>query len=136
MIQIETERDIERLRKVAILQDMELKRLRKRLEEVIRALAAANGKSEIEALQLQFGSLQRSLNRAMDKKDSLGQGSERRGKGKKGKTKKPKGSERTPQPKLPIEETIINLDEADQVCPECGGVLSPIPEQFEESEED
>jgi len=35
---------------------------------------------------------------------------------------------------LPFEERVFELDEADRICPSCGGGLSPMTGQFEESE--
>ena len=40
----------------------------------------------------------------------------------------------TVQPRLPFEERVFELDEADRTCPSCGGQLAPMAEQFEESE--
>jgi transposase len=40
----------------------------------------------------------------------------------------------TPQPRLPIEERVFVLDDADRACPNCGGELSPMAGQFETSE--
>jgi len=52
MLQIETERDIERLRQVALLQEAEIERLLARLAELTRQLAEALGEDAIQALQL------------------------------------------------------------------------------------
>ena len=38
------------------------------------------------------------------------------------------------QPKLPVEEELHELDEADRICPECGGGLGEMGEQTEDSE--
>jgi len=40
----------------------------------------------------------------------------------------------TPQPHLPTIEQIYELDDADHVCPSCGGELSELDGLFEESE--
>jgi len=40
----------------------------------------------------------------------------------------------TPQPMLPVVEREFTLDDADRVCPSCGGGLRPMTGQFEESE--
>jgi transposase len=40
----------------------------------------------------------------------------------------------TPQPRLPIEERVFVLDDADRACPSCGGELAPMAGQFETSE--
>ena len=39
-----------------------------------------------------------------------------------------------PQPALPVEPMLFELDDADRVCPSCGGELSPMTGQFETSE--
>jgi transposase len=50
--------------------------------------------------------------------------------------KKPRvGHGPTPQPDLPVVEVIHRLDEADQICPKCGGQLKEWPGNFEISEE-
>ena len=50
--------------------------------------------------------------------------------------KKAKGHSGGPrkQPELPQVERVFELDEADQICPSCGGELSAMDGQFEESE--
>jgi transposase len=40
----------------------------------------------------------------------------------------------TPQPLLPVIEQVFTLDDADRACPSCGGKLTPMKDQFEESE--
>jgi len=40
----------------------------------------------------------------------------------------------TPQPLLPVVEREFVLDDADRMCPSCGGGLRPMTGQFEESE--
>src|SRR5690606_23379885 len=40
----------------------------------------------------------------------------------------------TPQPSLPVEPELFELDEPDRVCPSCGGELQPMKGQFDTSE--
>ena len=61
MLQIETERDIERLRQVALLQEAEINRLLARLAELTRQLAEARGDDVVRALQLELTAINEQL---------------------------------------------------------------------------
>lgn len=138
MVNIETEKDIERLRQVARTLSVENARLHERLQRLVVQLADARGEEQGGQLALEIERLQdqiQRLNRA-----HFGPSSERRGEKSSPKKfeedKPPKtGHGPTPQPELPIVEFIETLDEPDCSCPKCGGRLRPMDGQFEEAEE-
>ena len=137
MLQIETERDIERLRQVALLQEAEIHRLLARLAELTRQLAEARGEDVVRALQLELTLINEQLaarNRAL-----FGTSSEKRARGDRqdgGKAKAPQsGHPRREQHQLPIVEVVHELDEADKACPKCGGELAAWAGQFEAADE-
>jgi len=137
MLQISTERDIERLRQVALLQEAEIHRLLARLAELTRQLAEARGEDVVRALQLELTVINEQLaarNRAL-----YGTSPEKRRRGDEedgGKAKTPQsGHPRRAQRDLPIVEVVHELDEADKACPKCGGELWEWAGQFEAAEE-
>jgi transposase len=136
VIQIETERDIERLRQIALLQQAELSRLHARLATLTTALAQARGESAVEALQLELTLLHEQL--AARTRALFGPSSEQR------KGTHPQEPKRaTPrtghgpreQATLPLVEVVHVLDAPDQQCPQCGGELRPWKGQYETAEE-
>jgi len=132
-LRIETERDIERLRQIALLQQAELDRLYVRLAQLTDELARARGE-EAGALQLELAALREQLearNRAL-----FGPSSEKRGGATTNAAHEPQtGHGPTAQPSLPLIEEIHVLDQADRACPKCGGELREMAGQYEESEE-
>jgi transposase len=137
VIQIETERDIERLRQIALIQQAELTRLHARLATLTRELAEARGQSAVEALQLELTLLQEQL--AARTRELFGPSSEQR-KGARSNEGTRSSSPHTghgprEQATLPLVEIVHVLDAPDQQCPKCGGELRPWAEQFETSEE-
>ena len=137
MLQIETERDIERLRQVALLQEAEIQRLLARLAELTRQLAEARGEDAVQALQLELTLINEQLaarNRAL-----FGASSEKRPRGdgeEASKAKPPQsGHGRREQRDLPLVEVVHLLDEADKTCPKCGGNLDAWAGQFEAADE-
>jgi transposase len=135
-VRIDTETDIEQLRRVARLLDAENARLHKRLVELTRLLRTASGDNSVQ-LELELSRLQDQLSRI--NQDIYGASSEKRGRGDGDKTpkekKKPKGHGPTHQPKLPSIEVIHKLDPADEICPKCGDHLEEWEGQFESAEE-
>jgi len=137
VINVSTETDIERLRQVAQLLVAENDRLHQRLQVLSSQLAKADGK-DIERLQLELDLLREQLHQR--NQTIFGTSSE------KGHKPRPAGAEDqapkkpqtghgpSAQPELPIREEVFELDEADQACPKCGGELSAMEGQFEESE--
>jgi hypothetical protein len=113
VIQIETERDIERLRQIALLQQSELTRLHARLATLTHELAQARGESAVEALQLELTLLHEQL--AARTRELFGPSSEQR------KGTRPTAQRTTPQtghgPReqatLPLVEVVHVLDAPD-----------------------
>jgi transposase len=142
MVRIDTEQDIEQLRRVARLLDAENARLHKRLVELTRLLRTATGEHSVQ-LELELGRLQDQLARI--NQDIYGASSEKRGRGdgdgdgdgdKTPKEKKQrKGHGPTAQPTLPSIEIVYKLDPADETCPKCGDHLEEWEGQFESSDE-
>jgi len=137
VLQIESERDIERLRQVALLQEAEIHRLLARLAELTRQLAEARGEDVVRALQLELTVINEQLaarNRAL-----FGASSEKRARGDAQDGAKAKarqsGHPRREQRDLPLVEVVHELDEADKACPKCGGELAVWAGQFEAADE-
>ena len=136
-ISIDQETDIEKLRQVARLQEIEIGRLHKRLAVLARELDRLKG-TDRETLQQELALIREQLDRRV--KELYGSSSEKRSRrtGNKGdgKASKPRtGHGPTRQPELPIVEMVHELDVPDKVCPQCGGALGEFKDQFEESEE-
>jgi len=119
-----------------MLLEQENNRLHRRLQDLTRQLARAEGK-DAASLQLEIKYLEETLaarNRAL-----FGQSSEKKRGGKSTDKKKPAAAQRGhgphQQPELPIIEQVHELDHADQVCTACGGELTEMDGQFEECEE-
>ncbi len=135
MIRIATETDIERLRQVALVLEKENDRLHRRLQELVAQLARAQG-AEATTLQLEIQLLQEQLRQ--QKERLFGTSSEKttRTKGDDAKAREPRpGHGPTEQPSLPHVDEVHELDDADRVCPSCGGDLAEMDGQFEEAEE-
>lgn len=126
MIDLDRVTDVDLLRTVAKVQDAEIRRL----HSMVQQLASAKGKDA----EAQLAMLQEQLADRCNK--SLGKGSERRPRDKAKKDRaQQRGHGTKPQPALQFKELIHSLDEADQVCPDCGGHLKERPGQFVDSEE-
>ena len=135
MINVSTEADIERLRQVAQLLQAENDRLHHRLLKLTKELSQAQG-GDADRLQLELQLLKEQLhqrNQAL-----FGDSSEKRSPGAKKGEEEPAqpraGHGPKPQPSLPIEEVLFELDEADRMCPKCGGDLVEMAGQFEEAD--
>jgi transposase len=119
--------------------------LTEKIKELVAELALAKGDSTFQ--QLRLAELERQL--AKLTKQLFGPSSEQRttaeepagtddqddDKGKDKGKKKKRGHGPKEQPKLPIVEVVHGLDDADQVCPNCGGGLHEMEGQYEESDE-
>ena len=134
MINVSTETDIERLRQVAQLLQAENDRLHDRLVKLTEELSQAHG-GDAERLQLELQLLKEQLhqrNQAL-----FGASSEKRSRCAQDpdKSAKPRtGHGPRPQPSLPVDEVLFELDEADLACPKCGGELTELAGQFEEAD--
>ncbi len=122
------EKDIEQLRRIALVQQREL-------EKLLDVLAAQS--ERIDALTGDEGELQRALELLRRQQgDAPSQDDKRRPRRKKRdkekKTRETFGS--TPQPSLLETEEVFELDAADKTCPTCGGDLQPFEGQFDETE--
>jgi transposase len=131
--------DIETLRQLVLYYEQENARLLQRIAELIAEIAALTDKNAQDALQMELDRVRAQLEGL--KRKVFGTSSERRkyetGKTEKQTGEKPKRPGHGPraQPKLPVVEEVHHLDEADQMCPACGGELTEMKEQFEHSEE-
>ena len=134
-LDVETVQDVELLRQVIRLQEAEITRLHKRLAELVRRQAQAEGKSESAALQLELIKLSEQL--ATLQHRMYGPSSEKRPYDKPQPAQKPpqKGHGPTPQPELPHTEQRHELSESERTCPRCQLTLAVWPGQTEDSEE-
>ena len=135
MLHIEHVQDIEVLRQIALLQEREIEKLHDRLTTLSVQLARLTGKDATQA-QIEIDILKDLL--AQRERALFGDSSERRPLegDRPAPSKKPrKGHGPTEQVALPIVEEIYDLPAGERTCPECGGSLSEMKGQFEESEE-
>jgi len=129
------EKDIEILRQKALLLQKENDRLHRRLQELVAEVQKAAGK-DAASLQQEIALLQEQL--ARQNQELFGRSSEKReapAVDSTGTKAAKTGHGPTAQPELPLVEVVHELDEADQVCPQCGAELSPWKGQYEEAEE-
>ena len=139
MLRIEQIEDKDALKQAAILLDRENEKLHKKVVELTEEIARLKGQDPTAA-QLQLLYLKELL--ASRARALFGDKSERRtGEETIEKasdadvTTKPKtGHGPRPQPKLPMIEREHALDDADRACPKCGGTLTEIPGQTEDSD--
>jgi transposase len=133
---ISRERDLERLRTMAMSLLRENERLVARLGELYKQVAEAKGEAAAQ-LRLEIAALEQEI--AKRRERIFQHQSEKRSvaKGKDGEQPKPaqKGHGPREQPKLEVEDVVHDLDDADKTCPACGGELEEWEGQFEESDE-
>ena len=124
--------DGEQLRQAAKLLERENERLLRQVLELKQQLATAEGKGT-EQLEL-LTELERQL--AARNRKLFGDSSEKRGSSKTDR-EAPVQTGHGPrvQPELPITERVHVLDEADHVCPSCGGRLEEMAGQSEDADE-
>lgn len=118
--------DLDTLRQIVRLQDVELERLQARLTEQTKQLAILQGKEPIEQLQLELTKLKEQV--ARQQRKLFGSSSERRRRKRRNQDKSPK--ERTQfghrsQPDLPVETVQHTLSADEQDCTLCGGKREP-----------
>ena len=140
MSRLDQEKDPAVLHQVIELQQKHIRTLTEKLKELVAELAEARGDSTYQ--QMRLAALERQL--AKLTKQVFGPSSEQRttdapsgddqGQGD-GKKKKRPGHGPTKQPKLPVIEVEHELDDADKMCPNCGGGLHEMEGQYEESDE-
>jgi transposase len=139
VIDLATETRPEVLRQVAQLQEVENERLRGRLAALTRELAGLRGQDPQAALQAELALVQAQLAAAQQR--LYGRSSERRAPeaapGDAARAAKTPQTGHGPrvQPTLPVVEVGHALDAADRVCTACGGALTEMTGQSEDSEE-
>ena len=127
MIDLSKEQDIERLRQVALLQQRELELLHTKLARLCERMEHLEGHGTGK-LELELNDIERGLNQNQPARLQRDRRQQKR-------SKKPQtGHGPTVQPTLDIRDELHTLDEADKVCPSCGGDLKEWQGQFEESE--
>ncbi len=135
MLDVEQEKDPEVLRQVARLALADNARLVQRIVRLTEELARLKHGDQ-QSLALEIEKLKEEL--ATLQKQLYGRKSERRPRGSaKGETEDAPRTGHGPKPQPELERVVEphTLDEADQVCPSCGGALEPWEGQAEESEE-
>ncbi len=133
-VNLEREKDIERLRQAALLLEAENKRLVSAVMALTKQLSTAQGE-DARMLQLRISDLEEQL--ARRNQMLFGASSEKRPKAKAEQpAREPqRGHGPKPQPQLPVVEQVHALDEPDRVCTSCGGHLEEWVGQTEDSEE-
>jgi transposase len=145
MSRLAQEKDPEVLHKAIELLQNHNRALTEKIKELLAALKEAKGDSAFQ--QLRLAALEQQL--AKLTKQVFGSTSEQRttdaepdgasadgdDRSKDDKKKKRPGHGPKEQPKLPVIEVEHDLDEADKVCPNCGGGLHEMEGQYEESDE-
>ena len=137
MLRIEQIEDKDALKQAALLLDRENQRLHRKVIELTQEIARLKG-TDASTAQLQLAFLKELL--AKREQALFGDKSERRIGGDDRPAEDTIPAPRTghgpkPQPRLPVVERVHVLDDADQACPKCGGTLTEIPGQTEDSEE-
>jgi len=134
MVSIAHCQDIEVLRQIALLQEQELRTMQERIQALTRRLAQLEGK-DATAAQVELEFLKELL--AQRTQALFGDSSEKRPRTPPSGEPKPprRGHGPRAQLSLPVIEVVHDLPEGERTCPECGGVLSEMAGQFEESEE-
>lgn len=127
---LRSETDIDQLRRIALAQQVQIEQLLKVLAAKCNELESLKG--DPKELQQTLALLEELTKKAQSAKgDELDPSSSVRRK--KDRKKREKfGS--TPQPDLEPEPLLFELDEADKICPSCGGELKPMAGQTENSE--
>lgn len=124
--------DEQQVRTAAKLLERENERLLRQVLALKKRLSIAEGGSATDKQLL----LELEQQLAVRNKMIFGRSSERRGKGKEATEKTPQtGHGPREQTELAQLERVHELDDADRVCTSCGGALSEMSGQFEESEE-
>jgi transposase len=128
-VDVRRESDIEQLRRIAIAQQVQIEQLLRVLAGKCKELDTLKGNPE--ELQQTLALLETLTREAQQKSDDSTSGNAE----KPSKERKPRekfGS--TPQPLLPLEPELFELDEPDRICRSCGGDLQPMKDQFDTSE--
>jgi transposase len=136
VLRLDEIRDPALLRQVAVLLERENDKLRTKLQRLLTELAALRGEAAVTA-QRELDVLTELL--AQRERALFGPSSDRRPRTESDEAAAPPAPRRghgpTAQPKLPMIEVVHELAEADQTCPQCGGALTEMQGQTEDSEE-
>ena len=127
--------DLDTAKQMLSLYAKEVARLNARVQELTRRLAAAEGKSDADAMQLELSNLQEQL--ANFQRKVFGDSSEKRLH--ENATKKPdkapsRGHGPREQPKLRTQAVLMELPESQRDCPACGKPLQAMKGVTEDSE--
>jgi transposase len=144
MSRLDQEKDPEVLHQMIEIQRKHIETLTEEIKKLIAALAEARGDSTFQ--QMRLAALERHL--AKLTKQVFGPSSEQRttdapgdasaegdDKTKDDDKKKKRGHGPKEQPKLPVVSVEHDLDDADKMCPNCGGGLHEMEGQYEEHDE-
>jgi transposase len=129
-VDLRRENDIEQLRRIALVQQVQIEQLLRVLASKCRELDALKGNPQ--ELQQTLGLLERLTKEAQKPSDGASAEGVKSGAKKSRKSREKFGP--TAQPALEPEPELFELDEPDRTCPSCGAKLSPMKDQFEESE--
>ena len=134
MRSIEHVDDLDTAKKMLSLAFKEIERLNKRITTLTTQLAASQGKTENDQLQLELSQLQEQLG-AFQRK-VFGDSSEKRPREKETETPLPpkRGHGPRKQPHLKKQDVLHVLPEDDRDCPACGKEMEPIEGLTEDSE--
>jgi transposase len=131
VVDLDREQDIEELRRVAHAQQAQIKLLLEAIAKQNAELAKYKGTKGDAQLTLKM--LETLQAKAKAAEEALARAEAAQPKPKP--ERKPRSSwGPTEQPRLPIIEQEFALDDADRTCPSCGGELSAMKGQFDESE--
>ncbi len=123
--------DPEEMRRTALLLEQENAKLAEKLAALTRQLAdlkGADAQLKLAELANQLAVLQRRVfGESSEKRDASHVGPETK--------KRSRGHGPREQKELPIQEVVHELDDADKICPSCGGDLAEWKDQFEEADE-
>ena len=125
---VRRESDIEQLRRIALAQQVQIEQLLRVLRSKCKELESLKGSPE--ELQQTLALIETLTQKAQKKAAESAPEKEQAKKPRKRRTE----FGATEQPELPQQEELFELDEADRICPSCGGRLEPMGEQCETSE--
>jgi transposase len=133
VVDLDREQDIEELRRIAHAQQGQIRILLEAIEKLRYEIASLKGKKPDAQLTLKM--LEALQAKAKLAEEALAKAEAARGAKAERKPRAPRTSTGpTEQPNLPVVEQTFVLDDADRACPSCGGHLSAMKDQFDESE--
>jgi transposase len=129
-VDLRRETDVEQLRRIALAQQVQIEQLLRVLASKCRELETLKGDpAELQQTLALLETLTKKAQAAKAEADAAGSprkaSSERKPRTKFGPSE---------QPDLAKEPELFELEDADRICPQCGGELNPMKGQFETSE--